>query len=78
VFAFRSVRFIFDSFVRERSEKAKNEGYYFKSHGLQALAIESAGPGLRKIPHLIPHIPRGDAGNLFVAQNLAVTRDAID
>ena len=28
--------------VRERSEKAKNEGYYFKSHGLQALAIESA------------------------------------
>jgi 5-methyltetrahydrofolate--homocysteine methyltransferase len=28
--------------VRERSEKAKNEGYYFRSHGLQALAIESA------------------------------------
>jgi 5-methyltetrahydrofolate--homocysteine methyltransferase len=28
--------------VRERSEKAKNEGYYFKSHGLQALAIEAA------------------------------------
>jgi 5-methyltetrahydrofolate--homocysteine methyltransferase len=28
--------------VRERSEKAKHEGYYFKSHGLQALAIESA------------------------------------
>ena len=28
--------------VRERSEKAKNQGYYFKSHGLQALAIESA------------------------------------
>jgi 5-methyltetrahydrofolate--homocysteine methyltransferase len=28
--------------VRERSEKAKNDGYYFKSHGLQALAIESA------------------------------------
>jgi len=28
--------------VRERSEGAKNEGYYFKSHGLQALAIESA------------------------------------
>jgi 5-methyltetrahydrofolate--homocysteine methyltransferase len=28
--------------VRERSEKAKNEGYYFKSHGMQALAIESA------------------------------------
>jgi len=28
--------------VRERSEKAKNEGYYFKSHGIQALAIESA------------------------------------
>jgi 5-methyltetrahydrofolate--homocysteine methyltransferase len=28
--------------VRERSEKAKSEGYYFKSHGLQALAIESA------------------------------------
>jgi 5-methyltetrahydrofolate--homocysteine methyltransferase len=28
--------------VRERSEKAKNEGHYFKSHGLQALAIESA------------------------------------
>jgi 5-methyltetrahydrofolate--homocysteine methyltransferase len=28
--------------VRERSEKAKNAGYYFKSHGLQALAIESA------------------------------------
>src|SRR5438876_8187098 len=28
--------------IRVRSEKAKNEGYYFKSHGLQALAIESA------------------------------------
>ena len=28
--------------VRERSEKAKNDGYYFKSHGLQALAIEAA------------------------------------
>ena len=28
--------------IRERSEKAKHEGYYFKSHGLQALAIESA------------------------------------
>jgi 5-methyltetrahydrofolate--homocysteine methyltransferase len=28
--------------VRQRSEKAKNDGYYFKSHGLQALAIESA------------------------------------
>jgi 5-methyltetrahydrofolate--homocysteine methyltransferase len=28
--------------VRERSEKAKNDGYYFKSHGLQALAIETA------------------------------------
>jgi len=28
--------------VRDRSEKAKNEGYYFKSHGLQALAIETA------------------------------------
>ena len=28
--------------VRERSEKAKQEGYYFKSHGLQALAIETA------------------------------------
>jgi 5-methyltetrahydrofolate--homocysteine methyltransferase len=28
--------------VRGRSEKAKNEGYYFKSHGMQALAIESA------------------------------------
>ena len=28
--------------VRERSERAKNDGYYFKSHGLQALAIESA------------------------------------
>ncbi len=28
--------------VRERSEKAKNDGYYFKSHGMQALAIESA------------------------------------
>ena len=28
--------------IRERSEKAKNEGYYFKSHGLQALAIETA------------------------------------
>ncbi len=28
--------------IRDRSEKAKNEGYYFKSHGLQALAIESA------------------------------------
>ncbi len=28
--------------VRERAERAKNDGYYFKSHGLQALAIESA------------------------------------
>jgi 5-methyltetrahydrofolate--homocysteine methyltransferase len=28
--------------IRERSEKAKNEGYYFMSHGLQALAIETA------------------------------------
>jgi 5-methyltetrahydrofolate--homocysteine methyltransferase len=28
--------------VRERAEKAKNDGYYFKSHGLQALAIETA------------------------------------
>ena len=28
--------------VRERSEKAKNEGHYFRSHGLQALAIETA------------------------------------
>jgi len=28
--------------VRERAEKAKNEGYYFESHGSQALAIESA------------------------------------
>ena len=28
--------------VRQRSEKAKNEGYYFLSHGLQALAIETA------------------------------------
>jgi len=28
--------------VRGRSDKAKNEGYYFKSRGLQALAIESA------------------------------------
>jgi 5-methyltetrahydrofolate--homocysteine methyltransferase len=28
--------------VRARGEKAKIEGYYFKSHGLQALAIESA------------------------------------
>jgi 5-methyltetrahydrofolate--homocysteine methyltransferase len=28
--------------VRDRSEKAKNQGYYFKSHGLQALAIETA------------------------------------
>jgi 5-methyltetrahydrofolate--homocysteine methyltransferase len=28
--------------VRTRSEEAKNQGYYFKSHGLQALAIESA------------------------------------
>jgi 5-methyltetrahydrofolate--homocysteine methyltransferase len=28
--------------VRERSEKAKQDGYYFKSHGLQALAIETA------------------------------------
>ncbi len=28
--------------VRERSEEAKAEGYYFLSHGLQALAIETA------------------------------------
>jgi 5-methyltetrahydrofolate--homocysteine methyltransferase len=28
--------------VRPHSEKAKNEGYYFLSHGLQALAIETA------------------------------------
>lgn len=28
--------------VRARSEKAKNDGFYFKSHALQALAIETA------------------------------------
>jgi len=28
--------------VRERSEAAKNTGYYFRSHGLQSLAIETA------------------------------------
>jgi 5-methyltetrahydrofolate--homocysteine methyltransferase len=28
--------------VRERSEAAKNAGYYFKSHGLQSLAVETA------------------------------------
>ena len=28
--------------VRERAEKAKHDGFYFKSHGLQALAIETA------------------------------------
>jgi 5-methyltetrahydrofolate--homocysteine methyltransferase len=28
--------------IRERAEKAKQSGYYFKSHGLQALAIETA------------------------------------
>jgi 5-methyltetrahydrofolate--homocysteine methyltransferase len=28
--------------IRDRAEKAKNEGYYFMSHGLQALAIETA------------------------------------
>jgi 5-methyltetrahydrofolate--homocysteine methyltransferase len=28
--------------IRERSEQAKHAGYYFKSHGLQALAIETA------------------------------------
>ena len=28
--------------IRERSEKAKQAGYYFQSHGLQALAIETA------------------------------------
>ena len=28
--------------VRERSEKAKDQGHYFKSHALQALAIESS------------------------------------
>jgi 5-methyltetrahydrofolate--homocysteine methyltransferase len=28
--------------VRQRSEEAKAAGYYFKSHGIQALAIESA------------------------------------
>jgi 5-methyltetrahydrofolate--homocysteine methyltransferase len=28
--------------VRARSEEAKNAGYYFRSHGLQSLAIESA------------------------------------
>jgi len=28
--------------VRQHSEKAKNQGYYFLSHGLQALAIETA------------------------------------
>ena len=29
--------------VRERSEKAKNEGYYFKSHGMQALGDRIGG-----------------------------------
>lgn len=28
--------------IRERAERAKHDGYYFKSHGLQALAIETA------------------------------------
>jgi 5-methyltetrahydrofolate--homocysteine methyltransferase len=28
--------------IRARAEKAKHEGYYFKSHGLQALAIETS------------------------------------
>jgi 5-methyltetrahydrofolate--homocysteine methyltransferase len=28
--------------IRARAEQAKHDGYYFKSHGLQALAIESA------------------------------------
>jgi len=28
--------------IRARSEQAKNDGYYFLSHGLQALAIETA------------------------------------
>ena len=28
--------------IRERAEKAKHDGYYFKSHGMQALAIETA------------------------------------
>jgi len=28
--------------IRDRAEKAKNEANYFKSHGLQALAIETA------------------------------------
>ena len=28
--------------VRQRSEEAKNAGYYFRSHGLQSLAIETA------------------------------------
>jgi 5-methyltetrahydrofolate--homocysteine methyltransferase len=28
--------------IRERAEKAKHDGYYFQSHGLQALAIETA------------------------------------
>jgi 5-methyltetrahydrofolate--homocysteine methyltransferase len=28
--------------IRERAEKAKHDGYYFNSHGLQALAIETA------------------------------------
>jgi 5-methyltetrahydrofolate--homocysteine methyltransferase len=28
--------------VRDRSEQAKNQGHYFKSHGLQALAIETS------------------------------------
>src|SRR5689334_6183449 len=28
--------------IRERSEAAKNAGEYFKAHGLQALAIETA------------------------------------
>jgi 5-methyltetrahydrofolate--homocysteine methyltransferase len=28
--------------VRQRSEKAKSDGYYFLSHGLQALALETA------------------------------------
>jgi 5-methyltetrahydrofolate--homocysteine methyltransferase len=28
--------------IRQRAEQAKNEGYYFKSHALQALALETA------------------------------------
>jgi hypothetical protein len=48
--------------IRERAEKAKHEGYYFKSHGVQALAIESAEACAEWLHRRIPRSGEHDHG----------------